>query len=896
MLLTALVAYCGGAMADGLEVQDVNIDRTQPLSISSETFSNRANATLYVPAGSKEAYEAAGYRNGFKEIKESNIASAADGDTFTANLPEGVEMTFKIISESEKTCMVGDESDEFTSPFPSDYNGGVTIPSIVNGYTVTRVGKWAFSWRSGLTSVTIPETVTSIGLQAFIGTGLTSLPLPNSVTSLESGIIHSCNAISSIIIPASLTSIAEGALHGCPAVASITVDVGNPVYESPDNCNAIIEKASHTLIAGCKNTTIPNSVTSIGGHAFAGSGLTSISIPSSVTSIGGRAFYHTGLTSITIPSSVVNFDGSALTGCTELASIVVESGNTVYDCRDNCNAIVESSTNTLIAGCKNTIIPNTVTRIGSAAFYDHNEITTIAIPSSVTSLGDQAFRGSGLTSINIPEGVTNIEFWALAECYITSVTVNNPNPISLSDDQDLGFDRYNAVLYVPGGCRDAYANANYWRDFKEVKEIGADVVFTANTPEGVEMTFKVISESEKTCMVGDESDEFTSPFPSDYNGGVTIPSIVNGYTVTRVGKWAFSWRSGLTSVTIPETVTSIGLQAFIGTGLTSLPLPNSVTSLESGIIHSCNAISSIIIPASLTSIAEGALHGCPAVASITVDVGNPVYESPDNCNAIIEKASHTLIAGCKNTTIPNSVTSIGGHAFCESGLTSISIPASVVNIGGRAFFRSENLSGTITIPNSVTTIGGDAFYACTKVTSIIVENGNSSYDSRDNCNAIIETATNTLLFGCKNTIIPNTVTVIDFNAFEECRDLTSINIPEGVTSIGGQAFYACDNLVSVIVNNPTPIALSDGGAFSNRANATLYVPAGSKEAYEAADYWKEFINIVEFEEEVDAIEDVTSDDSEYQIYTIDGTLIETLQKGVNIIKYKNGNPKKVVVK
>ena len=211
--------------------------------------------------------------------------------------------------------------------------------------------------------------------------------------------------------------------------------------------------------------------------------------------------------------------------------------------------------------------------------------------------------------------------------------------------------------------------------------------FTANLPEGVEMTFKIISESEKTCMVGDESGEFTSPFPSDYNGGVTIPSIVNGYTVTRVGKWAFSWRSGLTSVTIPETVTSIGQQAFNFTGLTSLPLPNSVTSLESFIIQGCNAISSIIIPASLTSIAEGAFIDCPAVASITVDVGNPVYESPDNCNAIIEKASHTLIAGCKNTTIPNSVTSIGGHAFCESGLTSISIPASVVNIGGRAFFR-----------------------------------------------------------------------------------------------------------------------------------------------------------------------------------------------------------------
>ena len=509
----------------------------------------------------------------------------------------------------------------------------------------------------------------------------------------------------------------------------------------------------------------------------------------------------------------------------------MESGNPVYDCRDNCNAIVESSTNTLIAGCKNTIIPNTVTRIGSEAFYDHNEITTIAIPSSVTSLGNQAFRGSGLTSINIPEGVTNIEFGALAECPITSVTVNNPNPISLSDDQDLGFDRGNAVLYVPAGCRDSYANANYWRDFKEVKEIGADVVFTANTPEGVEMTFKVISESEKTCMVGDESDEITSPFPSDYNGGVTIPSIVNGYTVTRVGKWAFSWRSGLTSVTIPETVTSIGEQAFNFTGLTSLPLPNSVTSLESAIIQGCNAISSIIIPASLTSIAEGAFIECPAVASITVDVGNPVYESPDNCNAIIEKTSHTLIAGCKNTTIPNSVTSIGDHAFCGSGLTSISIPSSVTSIGGRAFFNGslasvtlpeslrtiggeafgncENLT-SITIPSGVTHIDGGAFAGCNGLTSIVVENGNTVYDSRENCNAIIETSTNTLIGGCKNTIIPNTVTCIGRAAFNSHRIMESIEIPSSVTTIEWWAFHDC-GLTAVII--PESVTTIEEGAF-----------------------------------------------------------------------------------
>ena len=303
-----------------------------------------------------------------------------------------------------------------------------------------------------------------------------------------------------------------------------------------------------------------------------------------------------------------------------------------------------------------------------------------------------------------------------------------------------------------------------------------------------------------------------------YTGDKTelvIPGEIDGKKVTDIGMNAFYKYSSLTSVTIPESVTSIGFAAFWGcSGLTSVTIPESVTSIEGRAFSECSGLTSITIPAGVTRIEETAFEGCSGLTSIVVDKENKYYDSRNNCNAIIATESNALVSGCNNTTIPADVTSIGASAFYDcSSLTSITIPKGVTSIGADAFVRCSGLT-SITIPDSVTSIGREAFWGCSGLTSITlpasvtsiaddafggcsslisikVDKENKYYDSRNNCNAIIATESNTLVIGCKNTTIPASVTGLGTYAFADCSGLTSITIPQSVTSIGDYAFASC---------------------------------------------------------------------------------------------------------
>ena len=296
-------------------------------------------------------------------------------------------------------------------------------------------------YKDGYGAITFDDEVTSIGDYAFMG----------------------CTTLSSITIPEGVTEIGAAPFCEASSLTSIVVDLNNPHFDSRDNCNAIIETRTNQLVSGCKRTIIPSSVTSVGEGAFYGCiNLNSITIPSSVTSIGGAAFGHTNLYKLTIPESVTDIDRNPVNDCPYLYSISVASGNLYYDSRDDCNAIIETNTNQLIAGCFTTTIPSSVTSIGKSAFESCLQLRHITIPEGVTSIGDSAFNGCfRLNSVDIASSVTKIDYLAFYSCSsLISVTVRAVLPPSIDYRSfELSND---CLIYVPSGSIDAYKSAQCW--------------------------------------------------------------------------------------------------------------------------------------------------------------------------------------------------------------------------------------------------------------------------------------------------------------------------------------------------------------------------------------------------------------------------------------------------
>ena len=440
-------------------------------------------------------------------------------------------------------------------------------------------------------------------------------------------------------------------------------------------------------------------------------------IPNSVTSIGSSAFSGcSGLTSITISDSVMSIGNNAFSGCRGLTSITIsDSVTSIGNCAFRyCEKLQDIYITDIAAWCNISGLDNLMA-YGSSnkKLYINNELaTSITIPNGVTAIPSSAFRNcTGLTSVTIGNSVTSIGSNAFYNCtWLTSVTIGN----GVTSIGDYAFD--NTAWYN-------------------------------NQPDGLVYAGKVAYK---------------------YKG--TMPwytSIVLKEGTLGIGNNAFSGCKGLTNITIPNSVTSIGPGAFSDTAWYNnqpdgLVYAGKVAYKYKGTMPWCT---SIVLKEGTLGIGQYAFYGCEELTSITI---------PNSVTSIGDYVFYGC-TGLTSITIPNSVTSIGYRAFsgCE-GLTSIIIPDSVTSIGSQAFYKCIGLT-SVTIPDSVTSIGAQAFYNCIGLTSVT---------------------------------IPDSVTSIGAYAFRDCTRLTSVTIPDSVTSIGDEAFSSWRNLKIYCEAESKPIGWS----------------------------------------------------------------------------------------
>ena len=395
------------------------------------------------------------------------------------------------------------------------------------------------------------------------------------------------------------------------------------------------------------------------------------------------------------------------------------------------------------------VIPASVTEIGFKAFHNCTALQNVVISEGVTKIGHNAFSGcSSLRCIEIPASTTTIEWGILNDCpALESIKVAEGNPV---------FD----------------------------------------------------SRNECNAIIRTESNELIE---------------------------------GCKSTLIPSSITTIGVAAFSGcTGLTDIVIPNSVKTIKGSAFNDCTGLTKIVIPASVENIEQYSYNnysgiffqpfiGCTNLVDIVVDKENSEYTSGENCNAIMSKDADVLYVGCATTVIPTSVRFIAQCAFAGATMTEITIPNSVEEIESGAFSNCINLRSVafgkglksikgrdyffnkpaafsncksleaVVLPASLNYVSTTPFEGCDKLCSIIVEEGNANYDSRNNCNAVIDTSSNVLKFGCKTTVIPESVVEIEEVAFKACNGLTDFTVPANVVKFGRQIFRDCRNLKSATI-------------------------------------------------------------------------------------------------
>ena len=556
--------------------------------------------------------------------------SKSSSDSVTATLYEGLENEGMYILVIKGSGNMMDWTTYYSVPWYSSYAKLIKTVTIEDG--VTSIGNNTFFGLQSLTDVTIPEGVTSIGDSAFSGCkSLTSIVLPNSVETMGGGAFSACSKLESITMPSGLTSVKYDAFYNSSALKRVYISdaeawckidfatrYSNPLYYAR---NLYLDGELLT------EAIIPEGVTKLGYAFYNCNSIEYVSIPKSLTEIGSDAFY----------------------GCSNLMEVYIS------DLDAWCRISFANQYSNPVVFTKN-------------LYLNDVPVTSVVVPSDVTSLKYTFYNCSSLKNVVISEGVTALDSYAFYGCTsLTGISV----PASIKSMKQTAFTNCTALTRV------------------DITDLDAWCRITFN-----DLTANPLYYAKKLYLNGSLVTK------------VTLPSDISSISYT------FASCQDLASVTIPSNITSIGVYSFYGcTGLTKVVIPDTVTSMGAFVFRGCTGLTDVTLPNGLETISMGMFKGCTSLASITIPSSVTAIESETfyDCTALTE------------VVIPNGVTRIANHTFygCTS-LASINIPETITRIGSCAFEGCTSLA-SITIPSSVTAISNYAFNKCTSLKVVYID-------------------------------------------------------------------------------------------------------------------------------------------------------------------------------
>lgn len=770
----------------------------------------------------------------------------------------------------------------------------VTIPEKVTyddvDFYVTAIGQYAFYYCDLLNSITIPQSITSIGSSAFrncrglkavhisdIGAWcninfeeyyysnplayahelylndqlITELVIPDGVAKINNYTFYNCTSIISIFIPNSVTSIGYCAFYGCRNLTSVTI---------PNSVTSI----NDSVFCNCTRMTevfIPNSITSIGYHAFeACINLTKITIPESVTSIGNSAFCNCyKLTEITIPKTVTSIGTHAFSSCPKILTITLES-EILYS---NFDEIFDTNRNTALFH----VVPNLL----SLYKKDYPDFSFISIDGGLNlditldNPGDldkhlKSQSLESVTSLKITGNMNGSDFLALYKMpYIYDLDLSEAKIVEGGMPYYVSDKEYYTINNEMG-----YKILKPMRQIRNIK-LPKSMTFMDKTALETYNSNKILS-----VDLGDSLQKIPSCYFDKYANirNITIPS-----NLDEIGEDAFNLCHNLNMVHISDLTAWCNIKF---DNMSSNPLYYA-----QNLYLNDTLVTDLVIPEGVKSINDFAFNRCSCLTEVK---------------------------------IPNSITTIGEYAFRECyNITSVNIPNLITHIGTSAFGRCEKLT-SVSIPKSLSVIGEYAFSGCIGLKKVNIS------DIGAWCNINFSNSLSNPLHYAKNLyhndelitnlIIPKEVTTINDYAFVGCESLIDVKIPENVTSLGTSAFEKCINLSDLylsksVINfgnlifngcnqikrvhiaNPEPPVI-DENIFSDYS-ATLYVPQGSRSTYTEAPVWSKFTIIEDFNSS--RIDDTLNDldmSAPIEVYNLNGvkvaTSVEGLEEGIYIVR------------